>query len=566
MYLDVFVKIPDVKGKITRKKKGNSIYINYEYGRVYDPERKFNIPQRATIGKLSKDDDTMMQPNQNYRIYFPGEAMPETKAVQGQSRSSCLQVGTHIVIEKIMKDLKIREFLERHMDPKDVGLFMDLVAYTITTENNAGQYYPAYAYHHPLFTQGMHIYSDSRVSEFLREITDDQSTGFLNDWNAGNKDKDRVYISYDSTNKNCQAGDIEMAEFGHAKNDAGTPIINYSVAYDTLNRTPLFYEEYPGSIVDVSQLRYMLGKAKAYGYKNVGFILDRGYFGRENIEFMDANGYDFIIMVKGMASFVNKLVLTHKGMFEEKRDCAVRRYGVYGMTVKDRLYASDEKERYFHIYYSAYKASYERNSVEERMGRLEKILEKNRGSVYEPGKVMQNYYDMIFDRDGVIVGYREKHEVVEKELKACGYYVIVTSKKMTAKEAIGIYKSRDASEKLFRGDKSYLGNRSLRVYTDEAAASKIFIEFVALIVRSRMYTDIKDEAQNMDSVPNYMNVPAAIRELEKIEMVRGFDGTYVLDHAVTAAQKSILKTFGITEVDVEKKCTSISGELKAVEV
>ena len=28
---------------------------------------------------------------------------------------------------------------------------------------------------------------------------------------------------------------------------------------------PLFYESYPGSIVDVSQLQYMLEKAKGYG-------------------------------------------------------------------------------------------------------------------------------------------------------------------------------------------------------------------------------------------------------------------------------------------------------------
>lgn len=47
---------------------------------------------------------------------------------------------------------------------------------------------------------------------------------------------------------------------------------------------------------------------------------------------------------------------------------------------------------------------------------------------------------------------------------------------MTAKEAIELYKSRDASEKLFRGDKSYLGNKSLRVQTDEAAGAKIMIE------------------------------------------------------------------------------------------
>ncbi|MGN8774230.1 hypothetical protein [Candidatus Weimeria sp. HCP3S3_B5] len=37
--------------------------------------------------------------------------------------------------------------------------------------------------------------------------------------------------------------------------------------------------------------------------------------------------------------------------------------------------------------------------------------------------------------------------------------------------------------------------------------------------------------------PNYMNLPASIRELEKIEMIRQADGMYRLDHAVTATQK-----------------------------
>ncbi len=40
----------------------------------------------------------------------------------------------------------------------------DLAAYSIVTENNAGQYYPEYAYNYPLFTQGMKLYSDSKVS------------------------------------------------------------------------------------------------------------------------------------------------------------------------------------------------------------------------------------------------------------------------------------------------------------------------------------------------------------------------------------------------------------------
>ena len=48
-------------------------------------------------------------------------------------------------------------------------------------------------------------------------------------------------------------------------------------------------------------------------------------------------------------------------------------------------------------------------------------------------------------------------------------------------------------------------------------------------------------AEGMNSIPNYMNVPAALKELGKIEMVRNMDNIYRLDHAVTKAQKTILK-------------------------
>lgn len=66
----------------------------------------------------------------------------------------------------------------------------------------------------------------------------------------------------------------------------------------------------------------------------------------------------------------------------------------------------------------------------------------------------------------------------------------------------------------------------------------------------------------MENKLNFMNVPAAVREFEKIEMVRQLDGVYRLDHVVTATQKKILKALGIGTENVKYKVAYISEELR----
>jgi len=559
MYFDFLVRIPDVPGKIVRKRIKETVYIDYEYDRSYDAVRKFNIPKRTTIGKQSGDNASMMYPNQNYLRYFPDVELPQEKA--GFERSSCLRIGPYLVIRKIIADYGLEEMIGR-LFGKDGGFLFDLAAYSIICENNAGQYYPDYAFNHPLLTEGMRVYSDSKVSSFLSSITDDHTSSFLNGWNCKRNHRERIYISYDSTNKNCQSGDISIVEFGHAKEEKGLPVFNYAIAYDKTNREPLFYEEYPGSIVDVSQLQFMLEKARAYGYRNVGFILDRGYFSKGNIEYMDNCGYDFVIMVKGMASLVSNLVTENKGSFESNRDCSIRSHKVYAKTVGTRLYASDKQDRYFHIYYSSAKDSAEKEEVETKVDRMAKLI-----STYERKQAtfplsFHDYFDLVYDeKKNLLLFGKERADVIERELSLCGYFVIVTSAKMSAKEALDLYKSRDQSEKLFRGDKSYLGNRSIRVCSDESVSGKIFIEFIALIIRNRMYCQLKDAMEEYVAKPNYMTVPAAVKELEKIEMIRQMDGIYRLDHAVTARQKNLLKAFGLDANHVREKAVDLGKTL-----
>ena len=75
------------------------------------------------------------------------------------------------------------------------------------------------------------------------------------------------------------------------------------------------------------------------------------------------------------------------------------------------------------------------------------------------------------------------------------------------------------------------------------------------------YTSLKDAVLEDDSKANYMNVPAAIKELEKIEMIRQTSGEYRLDHAVTATQKAILKAFKMDAACMPKEAAAIREAL-----
>ncbi len=566
MYLDFKVKIPSDSAGITRKKIKGTTYIYYSYEHNYSSEKGYTVPKSTSIGKCTDDEPDLMYPNTNFLKFFPSEELPETKG--GAHRSGCLRIGTYLVLRRIIAEYHLDEMIGNIIG-KNSGLFLDLAVYSIIAENNAGQYYPDYAFNHPLFTDRMKIYSDSKISAFINSITGDQSRAFLDEWNEKQDHSQKIYISYDSTNKNCQAGDIDFVEYGHPKEDTGAPVINYSVAYDRNNAKPLYYEDYPGSIVDVSQLQYMLEKAGGYGYKNVGFILDRGYFSKENIHYMDKYGYEFVIMMKGMKELVKSLVLEVKGTFEEDRRYSIRDYKVSGITVKKQLYPSDEKERYFHIFYNDRKRSSEHEAIEAKIDRMAECLHKHEGTKYEiKGSGFAKYFDLIYynkgKKDEKFMYGRELCDVINEEIRLCGYFVIITSEKMTAAQALELYKSRDASEKLFRGDKSYLGNKSFRVHTSESVHAKIFIEFVALIIRSRFYTCLKEQMQK-NGKKNYMTVPAAIRELEKIELIRQSDREYRMDYAVTATQKEILKAFNMTAANIRTQASVMNEDLMKIE-
>jgi len=549
MFLKDIVDIPTNNTKIVVKTNKSGTYVNYEYDRVYIPEKKYTNVKRTTIGRVCEDDKSKMHPNENYVKYFGKYEVSEIS----NERSSCLKIGSFLVLNKFIKDYKLDETFE-FLFGKQAGLLLDFVVYSIVTENNVAQYYSDYAYNHVLLTNNMKIYSDSTISDLFKSVPKDKFIQFINTWNHKRDKNEKIYISYDSTSKVCQSGEIDLVEEGYSKNGNTDMVVNYSICYDCKNEEALLYENYPGSVTDVVQLQTMINKVMGLGYKNIGFILDRGYFSKNNIKYMDKNGYNFIIMVKGLKDLVIDKVIQNKGTFESKWNSFSSDYGVYGTTVKTKLY-EDDKERYLHIFFNSNLATQEREQVQRKIKMMENHLSNNIGKELENTEIYEKYFKIEIGKDKKLAIYKVREEVVEKELEVCGYFAIVSSEEMKAIEALKLYKGRDASEKLFRADKSFLGDGTYRVASSEAQETKVFIEFIALILRNKLYRSL------INLTGNQYTVPAAIRELEKIEIIKMLDGKYVLDSSITKTQKQILDSCGIDTVLFKEYVQKLQNKL-----
>lgn len=554
MHKNCAISIPKIRGKISKQTTKSGIYIHYILGRTYDPKTKLTKPDRVLIGKQIPNTDTMV-PNENFSKYFPNAVFPEIR--ETAERSGTLSIGVFIVMRQIVKDYGLDAMLKKYFRDK-TGLVLDFAAYMIVEERNQGQYFPDYAYRHPLFSKGMKIVSDNTVSDFFSSVDSDQINGFLNDWNANRDHKGRIYISYDSANKNNQAGNIDFIEFGKAKVDQGCPIFNLGIAYDQTNQVPLFYENYPGSVNDVSQFKFLVDKAIAFNYRRIGFTVDRGYFSKDNIAYMDEHAFEFVMMMKGCKPLVSGLINELRNTFENRGNGLLRKHYLSGTTVKKKLFPEDTKERYIHVFFSPMKMANERRALDDSILDMENLFEKSIGKEIEFSAPYTDYFNCHYDNKGKFLFAEEKPDAIEKACSMCGYFCIVTSEKMSAAEAYALYSGRDASEKLFATDKSFLGSNSMRVHTKESLSAKIFIEFIALIIRQRIFNLLKEQMLRLPTRQNYMTVPAAIRELEKIELIRINNSNYRLDHAITKTQEIILNSFGITKDQVIRKATVIS--------
>lgn len=541
------VDLPD-RTVTVRTKSGTYVYLTQSV--EYSSKLKCSRPKRIAIGKLNEEG--MLIPNQNY---FDLYGKPVELDVPGE-RADSISCGPFVVVDSIARKTQLMDVLES-VFPEQWEKILDLATYMMMTENNVMQYFEDYGCHHALFNESN--FTDSTIGRLFDNMNIKDMDLFIRAWVKMQADKD-IYISYDSTNMNCVAGNLELAEYGHAKDNPDLPQVNMSLGYNQTGNKPLFYSLYPGSIIDNTECEKMVERAKYYECENMGFILDRGYFSIKNIRYFERNGYDYILMTKGNAGFVQEAVEECQAILRNGYTNYIEEHELYGMTLEKDLFGTGKTE-YVHVYYDGIQAEKEKIIINGRYKKMDEIMEEKvqrKTQRKEDVKAYEGYYKVRFDDNGYLLAYQRKEKKIKEMVNKVGYFVIVTSKKMDAAEALSIYRDRDAVEKTFRMEKSYLGFDVFRVHDTEKLESKVFISFVALILRNEIYQALKPmyKKNRKDNT-----VPKVIREYERLGITKLSDNKYHVRYSLTSRQKKILGAVGVTEKDYMDKVNKIVQSL-----
>ena len=414
---------------------------------------------------------------------------------------------------------------------------------------------------------GTHIINDVAISRFLRDIiTDENINNLLRLWNKAHSSLPMVYVGYDSTNFPCEAG-ISLAEFGAAKADKTKPQVNLAVTVNQKDTTPLDYEVYPGSIVDMTECEYMLQRMKDYGYANVGFLFDRGFYTRDNILFLDDKGYDFIMMTDEDTVFVRTLIAEVAEQLKHDASLFFLRHDVSGITVQHDLYG---KQRYFHVFYDDVHASYSRRLLNNKIAQLKITLDSLVGQRLRKNARLDaftNFFELNIreqtTRQGkgepyrVLESYTLRQEAIRSLMDAYGFFCIVSTREADCSVALETYRGRDNIEKFFRSIKWGMAVRSLGVHSEMTLAGKMHLLFLSGILRNRLLRASRDIKQETGNKRNF-TVTGILDQLEMIECTRSPQGSYRRRYALTAKQKKIFKALNFTDVALDHEVASFN--------
>lgn len=486
------VEIPQHSVKVPN---GDKVYIQYVV-RTYRNEKGQPTSKRVSIGKLDPESGLMI-PNTRYYELFQksGEVAAPTLIRSDGSFLAFSGVARELGLEKIVRKV--------FGDQSDMIL---AVAHYMLCEGNVMYYLNDWQEEHITYQQnGL---TSANLSRLFSGITETERLHFFNAWMKIKRSDE--YLAYDVTSISSYSTRMESLEWGYNRDKEKLPQINFGMYYGEESKLPLYYRIYPGSIPDKSHLKYMVEDNGVISCKKARFVMDRGFYSQENLAYLVEKGCRFIINLPCHLKYCQELINQHRDELINHSEYHLGPGQPYGQAYIVEALGFRMK---VHLYFDPYKAIQESNSLYEELEKMENEL-REMESPLERKMQYDRYFLINRGRDGKLA-FRRNTVAIDRALSRCGFFAIgETDFKKTTAEILSIYRNRDVIEKSFDNLKNDLDMRRLYTHSDEVAAGKAFVAFLALIVESRMRNLLRE---HMDA--KRFTFRKVLLELEKAKMI-----------------------------------------------
>jgi len=514
-------------------KRNNNVYA-YESVSKRVPGRKNPVTEKTYLGKVD--------PETGEIIPKKGRGLP--KKVWAK------EYGSVFLLDHIQKELNLREHLNASFDSLGDKILAVAMAQAIEPTALMDTHLRLEDSFIPELLDLRGGFESQRMSELTKNVGED-GFGMALFFDL-RMTKDMMY-AYDLTSVSSHSHVDGWAEWGHNRESESLKQLNVGMVTDA-EGIPTMFELFPGSVADMATLRRIIDDVQRHGAEGCRLVMDRGFESAGNILSLLDCDMSFVMPAKVNTKAVKRLLtrsnakaaesMIHDGhayrvledalaIKEEKGVCSY-------LTDEDHGFANAAKVAAF-VCYDSEKASEDEQRLMLALNEIERKLNGKRfrrpeKTFSDVAGVFEKYLDFSLDDKGIMSVERKRNAMTFAANRA-GTFVLLTTPGISWQEAMSSYDLRGSVEQAFDAYKNDLDGARLRTGDPERARGRMFIKFIALIMRSCISnvlatSEIKD-----------ITVDNSLRSLGNLRAVGG-DGAWQLTE-LTARNRKILEAFGI---------------------
>jgi transposase len=257
----------------------------------------------------------------------------------------------------------------------------------------------------------------------------------------------------------------------------------------------------------------MINFAKQLKLSNVSFIMDQGFETEEKLLYMYKNNYKFIIPLPESRTISKQWIEKYCNTVVHW-DNYIPEYNMYGKMFSETIYGIPI---HGHMYFDAEKLSGADKGMQTAIIKLEQKIneEKNISSMERLPRQYSQYFALIDNGDGTKSIIKDPYKIETIRSRHGFFILLTTDEKLTTTQTLSNYKQRDVIEKNYFALKSGIDMTILRTHEDNASKGKLFVSFIALIIRAYLL-QIKKNSENNKF--KYFSFPDIIRNLSLIDL------------------------------------------------